>query len=67
MMLQAFNAVKVLYKGRIRLFNPTATVFPGLQLLPTPGHTPGHVIVRITSGKKTLMITGDAILTRVRS
>ncbi len=30
-----------------------------VQLLPTPGHTPGHVCVRITSGGAEALITGD--------
>ncbi|MFK0117508.1 MBL fold metallo-hydrolase [Streptomyces sp. NPDC090994] len=34
---------------------------PGLRLLPTPGHTPGHVAVRLTSGGATALITGDCV------
>jgi len=30
-----------------------------VQLEPTPGHTPGHVSVRITSGGQQALITGD--------
>lgn len=35
---------------------------PGLRLLPTPGHTPGHIAVRLTGadGEKAL-ITGDCV------
>ena len=32
-----------------------------VKLAPTPGHSPGHVSVRITSDGETAMITGDAI------
>jgi len=32
-----------------------------VKLTPTPGHTPGHVSVRITSQGETALITGDAI------
>ena len=31
----------------------------GVELLPTPGHTPGHVSVRISSGGETALVTGD--------
>lgn len=37
------------------------TVCPGVRLIPTPGHTPGHVSVEITSQGKTAFLTGDAI------
>ena len=32
-----------------------------MQLVPTPGHTPGHVSVLITSGGQQAVITGDAL------
>ncbi len=32
---------------------------PEVRLLPTPGHTPGHVSVRISSGGEDAIITGD--------
>ncbi|MXM65324.1 MBL fold metallo-hydrolase [Streptomyces sp. HUCO-GS316] len=42
---------------------PTAgvEVVPGLCLLPTPGHTPGHIAVELTSREATALITGDCI------
>lgn len=36
-------------------------VCPGVHLTPTPGHTPGHVSVVITSRGETAFITGDVI------
>ncbi|WP_216204557.1 MBL fold metallo-hydrolase [Amycolatopsis aidingensis] len=33
----------------------------GLRLLPTPGHTPGHLAIQLTSQGKTALITGDCI------
>ncbi|MGW1377511.1 MBL fold metallo-hydrolase [Streptomyces sp. NPDC002446] len=36
-------------------------IAPGIQLLPTPGHTPGHLAVRLHSGPAAALITGDAI------
>ncbi|MEV0087944.1 MBL fold metallo-hydrolase [Saccharopolyspora sp. NPDC050642] len=38
-----------------------AEIAPGLRLLPTPGHTPGHVAVRLSSGGETALITGDCV------
>ncbi|MFK0294029.1 MBL fold metallo-hydrolase [Streptomyces sp. NPDC090442] len=34
-------------------------VATGLRLLPTPGHTPGHVAVEISSQGATALVTGD--------
>ena len=34
---------------------------PSLSLLPTPGHTPGHVSVRIESRGESAVITGDMV------
>lgn len=36
-------------------------IAPGLRLLPTPGHTPGHIAVELTSRGETALITGDCI------
>ncbi|MCT9143070.1 MBL fold metallo-hydrolase [Streptomyces violarus] len=34
---------------------------PGLRLIPTPGHTPGHLAVELTSRGRTALITGDCV------
>lgn len=34
---------------------------PGLRLLPTPGHTPGQIAVRLSSGGENALITGDSV------
>ncbi|MGW1169459.1 MBL fold metallo-hydrolase [Streptomyces sp. NPDC002550] len=36
-------------------------IAPGLRLTPTPGHTPGHVAVELTSRGEKALITGDCI------
>lgn len=36
-------------------------VAAGLELVPAPGHTPGHTAVRVTSGDAAALITGDCI------
>lgn len=36
-------------------------IAPGLRLLPTPGHTPGHIAVQLTGRGETALITGDCI------
>jgi glyoxylase-like metal-dependent hydrolase (beta-lactamase superfamily II) len=36
-------------------------IAPGIHLLPTPGHTPGHVAVKLHSHAATALITGDCV------
>jgi glyoxylase-like metal-dependent hydrolase (beta-lactamase superfamily II) len=36
-------------------------VAPGLALMATPGHTPGHVSVAVRSGNEELVVLGDAL------
>ncbi|MFI9645758.1 MBL fold metallo-hydrolase [Streptomyces sp. NPDC052040] len=36
-------------------------IAPGLRLLPTPGHTPGHIAVQVSHGGATALITGDCV------
>ncbi|GAB7184668.1 uncharacterized subgroup MBL-fold_metallo-hydrolase superfamily protein [Kitasatospora sp. Ki12] len=38
-----------------------AEIAPGLRLIPTPGHTPGHVAVEVTSQGETALISGDCV------
>ncbi|MFJ3928225.1 MBL fold metallo-hydrolase [Streptomyces sp. NPDC090022] len=38
-----------------------AEIVPGLRLIPTPGHTPGHIAVELTGHGDTALITGDCI------
>lgn len=37
---------------------------PGIDLYPTPGHTPGHASLMVLSSTATTFIAGDAVLTR---
>ncbi|MGK0259810.1 MAG: glyoxylase-like metal-dependent hydrolase (beta-lactamase superfamily II), partial [Candidatus Azotimanducaceae bacterium] len=43
------------------LVGETHEICPGVVLEPTPGHTPGHVSVHITSNGEEALITGDCI------
>ncbi|WP_432100396.1 MBL fold metallo-hydrolase [Streptomyces sp. WAC 04229] len=36
-------------------------ITPSLRLVPTPGHTPGHVAVELTARGRTALISGDCI------
>lgn len=49
------------YGNQIRTFKDEAEVAPGVSVSRTGGHTPGHSVVRVKSGKQRLMFGGDAI------
>jgi len=44
-----------------KLVEDNAEVAPGVRLLATPGHTPGHSAFLVTSGNDQLMVSNDAM------
>ena len=46
-------------RGLVDLVDPDLVLTDEVRLVPTPGHTPGHVSVAITSGGERAVITGD--------
>ena len=48
-------------KDKVAMFKPGAEVLPGLMVLDTAGHTPGHVSFEMAGGDG-LIITADAIM-----
>lgn len=51
----------VMDAGLADLVAPDHAITDEVALFPTPGHTPGHVSVRIRSGGAEAIITGDAL------
>jgi glyoxylase-like metal-dependent hydrolase (beta-lactamase superfamily II) len=45
--------------GRLDLHDGQAEVAPGVTVLPAPGDSPGHCIVRVASGSEQFYATGD--------
>jgi len=55
-------AVEPLFSfGVVDLVESDHQVTPSISLMPTPGHSPGHVSVRIRSGNGHAIITGDCV------
>ena len=46
----------------MELVGQETEVLPGVRLLPAPGHTPGHMVVALTSGSDGALYLGDAVL-----
>jgi glyoxylase-like metal-dependent hydrolase (beta-lactamase superfamily II) len=51
----------VVRSGRARLVAPTHALTDEVSLIPTFGHSPGHVSVAIESADRSAVITGDAV------
>ncbi|WP_445682512.1 MBL fold metallo-hydrolase [Radicibacter daui] len=49
------------YENQLRLFDDECEVAPGVVVSRTGGHTPGHSVVRVSSGNERLMFAGDAV------
>jgi glyoxylase-like metal-dependent hydrolase (beta-lactamase superfamily II) len=48
--------------GAIDLIEGETEIVPGVRVLPTPGHTPGHVSVRIDANGESLVVLGDVVV-----
>lgn len=46
-------------KDRLVMMKPGQEILPGIQSIASPGHTPGHMSFMISSGGKSLCLTGD--------
>lgn len=45
----------------LRIIQAGDEIVSGIQSIPSPGHTPGHISLGIEAGGKQLLLTGDAI------
>ncbi|WP_170424941.1 MBL fold metallo-hydrolase [Ruegeria arenilitoris] len=57
------SVLPVIEAGQAELVETGHKLGDHVTLIPTPGHTPGHVSVEITSRDRRALITGDAIHT----
>lgn len=46
---------------QVQTFEPGAVITPSIRSVSLPGHTPGHVGYRITSGSESLLDVGDVV------
>jgi glyoxylase-like metal-dependent hydrolase (beta-lactamase superfamily II) len=46
---------------RFEMWDGAAALFPGLDLLPAPGHTPGSTVIVLSAGERRALLLGDVI------
>ncbi len=49
-------------EGLVDLVSGESEVAPGITVVPSPGHTPGHMHVRVQDGDAALVVLGDAVV-----
>ena len=59
--VMADSIAPVVDAGLVELVDENHALCPEVRLLPTPGHTIGHVSVHVVSGDASALITGDFI------
>jgi glyoxylase-like metal-dependent hydrolase (beta-lactamase superfamily II) len=49
-------------RDRVKFIEGETQVVPGIRAIPAPGHTPGHIVVRVSSAGEQLLYTSDTVL-----
>ncbi|MFI5890678.1 MBL fold metallo-hydrolase [Actinoplanes sp. NPDC051513] len=49
----------LLAQGRLQVLSGDAVLGPGVRIVATPGHTPGHQSVLVEEGDESLLVAGD--------
>jgi glyoxylase-like metal-dependent hydrolase (beta-lactamase superfamily II) len=53
-------------QGRLQVVDGDTRLGPGVEIISTPGHTPGHQSVLVSSGEESLLVTGDLLVHTVQ-
>ncbi|WP_029711377.1 MBL fold metallo-hydrolase [Serratia fonticola] len=48
-------------QGKLKFYSPGEQLLPGLEVIATPGHTPGHTSYLFSSGGQKLLLWGDIV------
>lgn len=49
-------------QDRVDLIEGEAEIVPGVQAIPAPGHTPGHIVVEFRAAGESLLHIGDTVI-----
>jgi glyoxylase-like metal-dependent hydrolase (beta-lactamase superfamily II) len=53
------NLLPYMEAGKLRTLKDGDQIVPGIDVIGTPGHSPGHIVYKITSGGETIICWGD--------
>lgn len=65
-MIQMIQALAAPLQDRLRLHSGAADLGAGVALEPAPGHTPGHLAVRVSGGGAQLLLAADVALADIQ-
>lgn len=60
-LFQLAQSVLAIYEGHVTLASDGEMVLPGLEFMLSPGHTPGHSVLRIDGGDTQLLMIADTV------
>ncbi len=49
-------------RDQVSLVERESEIVPGIRAIPAPGHTPGHMVVEVSSADELLLYIGDTVL-----
>lgn len=49
-------------QNRLQLLDQESEILSGMRAIPAPGHTPGHMVVAVSSGDEQLLYVSDTVL-----
>ncbi len=52
-------------KNQLNLIDHETEILPGINVISAPGHTPGHIALRISSGGEHLLCAADTVLSSI--
>ncbi len=52
-------------KSQLNLIDHETEILPGINVISAPGHTPGHIALRISSGGEHLLCAADTVLSPI--
>jgi glyoxylase-like metal-dependent hydrolase (beta-lactamase superfamily II) len=61
MLMQAHKNLPPI-QSQLDLIDRETEIVPGIQAIEAPGHTPGHMVLAISSGNEKLMYISDALV-----
>lgn len=63
-MIMGIQSIATAIKERVTFHQGAYDLGAGVSVEPAPGHTPGHMVVRVSSGGQQFFLLGDAVISQ---